>query len=103
MVDFCIAKRGLKKISQEEVKTMLEKEYLDDKDIMLFSEVSEKINSRIARGEHMRESYKDGIGSRDKFIGKFGWYMRDIIGKDFPNIPAHILVNLFGEESKFNP
>jgi hypothetical protein len=51
----------LSKISQEEVKTILEKEYLDDKDIQLFSEVSEKINVKIARGEHMRENYKEGI------------------------------------------
>jgi uncharacterized protein YheU (UPF0270 family) len=61
MMDFCIAKNGLKKISLEEVKTILEKEYLDNKDVILFSEVSEKINSKIARGEHIRESYKDGI------------------------------------------
>jgi beta-galactosidase beta subunit len=61
MIDFCVVKNGLKKISQEEVKTILEKEYLDDKDIQLFSEVSEKINVKIARGEHMRENYKEGI------------------------------------------
>lgn len=51
----------------------------------------------------MREAYKDGIGSRDKFVGKFGWYLRDVIAKDFPGVPAHMLVNLFQQESKFDP
>jgi hypothetical protein len=103
MMDFCIAKNGYKKITPEETKTILEMEYMDNKDTLLFSEVSERINSKISRGEHMRASFRDGIGSRDKFVGKFGWYMRDVIGKDFPNIPAHMLVNLFEQESKFNP
>lgn len=51
----------------------------------------------------MREVYKDGIGSREKFIGKFGWYLRDVIGKDFPGIPPHVLVNLFNQESGCDP
>lgn len=60
MVAFCIPKNGLKKISQEEIKTILEKEYLDSADALLFSEVRSEINSKVARNEHVRESYKDG-------------------------------------------
>ena len=99
MMDFSIAKNGLKKISLEETKALLLNEYQDDKDTLLFSEVSEKINSKSGKNDHMRESYKSGTGSREKFVGKFGWYMRDVISKDFPNIPAHMLVNLFDKES----
>lgn len=107
MLEVCIAKNGYKKTTPEEVKNILSSEFPDDSDKALFDQVSQKLNSRIARGEHIRESYKDGMGSRDKFIGKFGWYFRDVITKDFPNIPAHLLINLFDKESnprgKFDP
>ena len=99
MVEFLIWKNGLKKLSPEEAKTLLSEEFKESSDIVLFDAVTWKFNSRIERGIHTREAYKDGIGSRDKFVGKFGWYLRDVITKDFPNVPPHILVNLFDKES----
>ncbi len=99
MVEFLVWKNGLKKLSPEEAKKFLSEEFKDSTDMDLFEIAIQKFNSRIERGIHTREAYKDGIGSRDKFIGKFGWYLRDIITKDFPDVPPHILVNLFDKES----
>lgn len=102
MLEVCIVKNGYKKITPEEVKAILTSEFPEESDQALFDQVSQKLNDRIVRGEHIRDSFKDGMGSRERFIGKFGWYFRDVIAKDFPNIPAHTLVNLFDQESKFN-
>ena len=99
MTDFLIAKNGYKKIWKDDGIKLLAEQYLDQKDKNLYEMVIEKLNSRVARGIYMQESYKDGIGSRDKFIGKFGWYFRDVIGKDFPDVPAYMLINLFDKES----
>ncbi|NRH20449.1 transglycosylase SLT domain-containing protein [Candidatus Gracilibacteria bacterium] len=99
MVEFLVGKNGLKKLSTEEAKTILTEEFKDSSDTSLFDTAIKKFNSRIERGIHTREAYKDGIGSRDKFVGKFGWYLRDIITKDFPGVPPHMLVNLFDKES----
>lgn len=99
MMEVCIAKNGYKKATPEEIKNILTSDFPDESDHVLFEKVSQKISDRIIRGESVRESFKDGIGSREKFIGKFGWYLRDVIVQDFPNISAHMLINLFDKES----
>ncbi len=104
MIEYCIARNGFKKIGSEEIISILSEEFGDTTDQELFPIVEERLNARILRQAHIRESYRDGIGSRDKFVGKFGWYIRDIIQKDFPNIAPHMLVNLFQQENaNFDP
>lgn len=68
MTEVCIAKNGYKKTSLEEVRSILSSEFPDEADQNLFEKVSNQISDRIARGEHIRDAYKDGIGSRDKFV-----------------------------------
>lgn len=104
MIEYYIARNGFKKSNSEEIRSILSEEFGDNSDQELFPIVEDNLNARIIRQAHIRESYKDGIGSRDKFIGKFGWYIRDIIQKDFPNITPHMLVNLFQQENaNFDP
>jgi hypothetical protein len=103
MVEYMIWKNGYKKIEAESAIGLLNERYLDEDDKKLFEKSIGLLNARVEKGDFIRNAYKDGIWSQEKFIGKFGWYMRDVIWKDFPNIPPHILINLFRQESGFDP
>jgi hypothetical protein len=103
MIEYIISKNGFKKVDTEEWQKLLETYYRDGDDRSLFEKAITLLNARVERGDYIRNAYKDGIGSQEKFIGKFGWYMRDIITRDFPNVPPYMLVNLFRQESGFDP